>query len=385
MSRNIRVLHLGKFYDPFKGGIELVTKDLVEVCNEKGVTSDVLCFAHDGVDCGYDSGFEYTVYRASSFAGLGSARFSLDFFRQLRAMVPHYDFVHLHLPNPMAHLALWACRPKAKIILHWHSDIVKQKFFWFIYRPFVRSLIKKSAAVIGATSAHLESSDFSKVFKDMKCQVIPYLFDFAKFDSIPPNSDSIKGIKQKFGSRRIIFSIGRHVYYKGFGDLINAAKFLPDDYVVAIGGSGADTDKLQQQIYQEGLQGKVYMLGRLSNAELINYLDACDVFVLSSNFRSEMFGMVQLESFARSTPVVCTKISGSGVHLVGNDGATGLVVDVNSPSSIAAAVQEIIEGNSYKSFCNNAREWLDLRYNRDELITRYTSLYRTLLVQESAD
>ncbi|MCV5863701.1 glycosyl transferase family 1, partial [Escherichia coli] len=50
--------------------------------------------------------------------------------------------------------------------------------------------------------------------------------------------DRIKKIKNSYPGKLIVFSLGRHVYYKGFDYLIDAAKYLDDNYIIIIGGQG---------------------------------------------------------------------------------------------------------------------------------------------------
>jgi len=40
----MKVLHIGKYYPPYFGGIEKVNFDLVEGLNEAGTETDVICF-----------------------------------------------------------------------------------------------------------------------------------------------------------------------------------------------------------------------------------------------------------------------------------------------------------------------------------------------------
>ena len=99
-------------------------------------------------------------------------------------MMADYDIIHMHLPNPMAHLAVLLCRPKAKLVLYWHSDIISQKIMKKFYHPFLKRLIAQSSAMTGATPAHIDQSDYSEYFLN-KSVVIPYIFDHQKYASIP--------------------------------------------------------------------------------------------------------------------------------------------------------------------------------------------------------
>ena len=60
-------------------------------------------------------------------------------------------------------------------------------------------------------------------------------------------------------------------------------------------------------------------LGRVSDADLPAFYQACDVFVLPSIARTEAFGVVQIEAMAAGVPVVSTNLP-TGVPWVNQDG-----------------------------------------------------------------
>jgi len=376
MSNKIRVLQIGKFFEPYKGGIELVSLGLSEALNNDEIECDVLCFAHE--DNASDENYGFNVFRAKPLFKFGSTCISLDFIKILKRVAGNYDILHLHLPNPMAHLAILLCRPKAKIVLHWHSDIIRQKIFARFYNPILKRLISKASAVIGATISHVEESDFSDMFGKKKV-VIPYIFDHHSLSERAVDIAAVEKIRNEFPDKKILFSIGRHVYYKGFHNLVLALKFLSDDYVVVIGGAGPEGKTLRETIVREGLMDRAYLVGRLSDKELVDYLDASTIFVMPSNFRSEMFGMVQLEAFARSRPVICTTIPRSGVPHVGKHDVTGLTVPINSPKAIAEAVETITAPLRYQAYCNDSLRWVRLEYACDKLIRAHIQAYKTIL------
>ncbi len=372
----IKVLQIGKFYEPYKGGIELVSLSLAEALNNTEIQCDVLCFAHDNSESTESHGFN--VFRAKSILRFGSACISLDFIKILKRVADNYDILHVHLPNPMAHLAILLCRPKAKIVLHWHSDIIRQKIFARFYNPLLKRLISKASAIIGATIAHVDESDFSDMF-DKKKVVIPYIFDHHSLSERALDNSAVEKIRNQFLGKKILFSIGRHVYYKGFSNLVLALKFLSDDYVVIVGGTGPDEEGLRETIFREGLMDRAYLVGRLSDKELVDYLDASTIFVMPSNFRSEMFGMVQLEAFARSRPVICANIPRSGVAYVGKHGVTGLTVPINSPKAIADAVEAISAPARYQAYCNDSYRWVRSEYDYEKLVRLHTQTYNAIL------
>lgn len=110
--------------------------------------------------------------------------------------------------------------------------------------------------------------------------------------------------------------MGRLVAYKGFEYLIKAARQLGNDCVVLIGGKGVLQESLQALIEEQGVADKVKLIGFVSNEELPGYFGACDLFCLSSIWKTEAFAIVQVEAMSCGKPVVATKISGSGVSWV---------------------------------------------------------------------
>jgi len=101
------------------------------------------------------------------------------------------------------------------------------------YRPFLDHSLRAADAIIAATPAHISSSEqLSPVRETARFRVVPYGFDLSRFEPRPALADEIRG---RFGGRFLIFALGRHVYYKGFGFLIRALASLPGA-ALALGG-----------------------------------------------------------------------------------------------------------------------------------------------------
>jgi glycosyltransferase involved in cell wall biosynthesis len=196
---------------------------------------------------------------------------------------------------------------------------------------------------VAPTKKHLDDSDFSKYFTNKEC-VIPY----------PLNIIAKRSSYVKENGKKIIFSCGRLIYYKGFEVLAEAAKYLSDEFVVHIAGDGPLYNKLLKRIKKYDLLDKVKLLGCLSDKQLAGEFRQCFVFCLPSVKRSEMFGVVQVEAFCYGKPVISTNIPRSGVSEVNKDGITGYVVEINNPQAIAEKVELLNNGVIYHELCNNA-------------------------------
>lgn len=296
----------------------------------------------------------------------------------MRKIQKDYDIIHLHLPNPFAAVLFQLTRYKGKLVLHWHSDIVRQKVLRKLYYPFQYRLLKKADRVIVTSQNYLDGSADLKPFKS-KCVVIPIGIDKHE---IKVNQPFRNELEEKYDGKMVIFSLGRLIYYKGFDYLIAAATKLPDNYTVLIGGVGELEQQLRQQIENSRLEGKVQLVGKIPLEELGAYYDRADIFCLPSHERSEAFGVVLIEALSFSKPLISSSIPGSGVNWVNEHKVTGLVVE---PKNAAAIADAVIEIGSNKSVMNDLAVNAGVRFARlfdkDKMILSITELYKEILAE----
>ena len=169
--KNIRILQVNKLYYPVTGGIERVVQQLAEglcdvtdskvlVCQQKGKTTTEQI---NGVE----------VTRASSIGMLSSLPLSMSFLWKFRNMSRDRDILHIHMPFPLGDLACFLSGYRGKVVLWWHSDIVRQKRMLKIYRPLMEWLLRRADCIIVATQGHIDGSEFLKPYED-KCRIIPF-------------------------------------------------------------------------------------------------------------------------------------------------------------------------------------------------------------------
>ena len=259
---------------------------------------------------------------------------------------------------------------KGRVILHWHSDILAQKLLLFFYQPLQWWLIRRAERVIGTSPVYIhESRNLSRVQQKVVCVPIgitPVIYDFR----------AAEAIRSSMPGKKLIFALGRLVPYKDFGTLVEAARFLSEDYRVLIGGSGPLKEELLQQINDKGLQDKVRLLGYLDSWDVPNWFGASDLFVLSSDRRTEAFGVVQIEAMSCGKPVVATMIPHSGVSWVNDNGVSGYNVHPHDPKALAAAIQQICDDpDTYMQFSAGAMERFETVFTSREMIDKIIKIY----------
>lgn len=351
----MKVLHIGKFYPPFYGGIEKVNYDLVEQLNNiENCQVDELCFQHSSKNKIYDnnSNVGYKLFRAPILTIFHSTPISLKFFNIYRKIRNDYDIIHIHLPNPWAALAPILFKTKAKIVLHWHSDIVKQKKLMIIYRPFQTMLLRRACSIIVTSRNYFNGSMDLQPYAN-KVRVIPIGISINHL-TFPDGLDD--KIRKQYPGKKIVLSIGRLTYYKGFQYLIDAAKYINDDTIILVGGCGELKEHLNNLITKNNVSKRIKLIGRIPQEELGAYFKAADVFCLPSIVRTEAFGVVLIEALAMNVPIVACNIPNSGVNWVNQHEVTGLNVPICDGAALAQAINKILSSpellHKFQAGCN---------------------------------
>jgi glycosyltransferase involved in cell wall biosynthesis len=371
----LRVLQFGRFWNDEHGGIErhvyLLSKGLaargVDVVN---VVASANLQGHDEQTVGF------RLIQAPSFGvAFRTAMSPALIWRalQLHRTKP-FDLFHLHLQDPLSHLASLLLPRDIPRIVTWHHDIVRQKRLLKLYLPLLQNEIRRSSALVAATPAHFgTSSQIPNDFPAGRRHAIPYGMDFGILQLSTRTASLRDSLRQQTGNRRLIFALGRHVSYKGFDVLIQAMQGL--DAVLVLGGSGPLTAQLQLQASTLGLNKRVIFAGRIPDENLAAYFHACDVFCLPSVTQMEAFGLVQLEAMACGKPVVCTQLR-NGVNVVNRDGETGLAVPPGNPKALALALGHLLSNDDLRQRLGEAgRERAHGIYSLDAMVSSHLRLY----------
>ena len=372
----MKVLQVCKFYQPVMGGIETVAWELAEGFARAGVQGDVLCSNQRRVTEQQRFASGYEVVRASSLGMLLSTSMAPAMIGELRRMSRGVDVIHVHMPDPMAALAIWMVRPKARIVVHWHSDVVRQRRAMRFYEPLQRWLLERADAIIATSAAYTHSSQALKPWLE-KVSVIPIGIGDNRGQDFAPKTAALR---EQLQGRRMIFALGRMTYYKGFDVLIEAARNLPDDVVVVIGGDGPELARHRETVERLGLTGKVLLPGHIDDGDLPSYYEACDIFCMSSTVRSEAYGVTIVEAMVMGKPVVATDIVGSGVPWVNVHGVTGFNTPVGQALPLAATLSRLLgDPNLRERMGHASRQRYLNEFNSDRMSRKTLELYETLV------
>lgn len=349
-----KVLHVSKYYYPFRGGTEQIAQDCVTAL--KGIYEQMIfCFNHEPGDK-TDIVEDIEVVRAGCFAKISSQSLSLSYGKLLKQTMESFkpDIVVFHYPNPFsAHYILKYLNKNTKFIIYWHLDVVKQRLLksFFIFQN--KNLIARANKIIATSPNYIEGSPWMQQVKN-KCVVIPNCINVERFEKTPVVEEIEKKIKEDNAGKIICLAVGRHTEYKGFKYLIEASKYLDDRFKIYITGKGELTEKLMNQATGDE---KIKFLGLVSDEELKAYMLAMDIFCFSSITKNEAFGLALAEAMYYEKASVTFTIPGSGVNYVSINAETGLEVPNRDVKAYADAMTQLADDKELREkYGRNAKQ-----------------------------
>jgi glycosyltransferase involved in cell wall biosynthesis len=371
----LRVLQVASYYPPTIGGMETVVRDLAEGLVAAGDSVTVLCAAGNE-----RSGVEETggvsVQRSPSIGKLLSQPLTPFLPVTLHRLHRRFDIVHLHMSNPLAEAAVLSLPPASatRVVITYHSDIVRQKRLRAFYGPVQRAVLARSRRIVVPTQNHVRYSDLLPGFAD-KCTVVPFGISEQRYALTPESRELAAALRRRHG--RFILFVGRLVYYKGVSDLVEAMRKV--DAPLVIVGDGPLRTALDEQVRSSGLGGRVFLAGALPQSELNAHFEACDVLALPSVSRAEGFGMTLLEGMVFGKPLVTTRLP-SGIQVVNVDGETGLQVKPRDTVELASALNRLLADDVLRATMGvAARRRVDEVFSLEGMIRGYRKVYEQAL------
>lgn len=369
----MRILELGKFYPPYRGGMETLLQSWAEGFVRRGAAVDCVV-ANVAPRTAHEQVNGVRVHRLATLGTLWSAPLCPAYLSSPRRYPA--DVWHAHFPNPLADAACYLSRRDVPLVLHYHSDVVRQAGMMWLYAPLLRWLLRRAARIVVATPQHVAYSPWLAPVR-AKCDVVPFGINLERFQLTPQVSQAAAELRRQAGGRAILLNVGRLVSYKGQRYLIEAAREL--DAVVWLVGDGPLRAELAATARAAGVAERVVFWGEVEEERLLGLLHAADLFVLPSITPNEAFGLVQVEAFACGRPVVSCALR-SGVPFVNLDGVTGLVVPPADAGALAGAIRRLLADDPWRARLGEAaRQRAKTEFEESVMLRRYWTVFEGLL------
>jgi len=141
-------------------------------------------------------------------------------------------------------------------------------------------------------------------------------------------------------------------------------------------GDGPERARLEELTRESGIQERVTFLGKRAHADMPGLLSSGDLAVIPSLM--EATSVAALEAMACELPVLASDVGGLPEIV---DHQIGGLCRPGDPSSLAAAVVELLGQGDLQEKGRLARERVVARWSNDRLARRHLEIYRELIHQ----
>ncbi len=375
----MKIMHVGKYYPPYRGGMETALQNLAEGLLDADCQVSLVVAGHQSVDSretiyGPLLGRKGGLVRAAVCGVINSQPVTPSLVGVLRREVALFqpDLVQLHLPNPLA-AAAWlglvatGMPNRPPMTVWYHADITRQRIAGRLIAPLISRCLAQSAGVSVSSESLAQRSPVLQPHRD-KVTVVPFGITPEPWSEVTPSLDG-----------PFLF-VGRLVPYKGVNILFEALAQVPAARLVVV-GEGPEKPDLLDLGERLGVLDRVSFVGTLDEQGIAAHLGRARALVLPSVDASEAFGLVQLEAMAAGVPVIATDLP-TGVPEVGVPGETGFLVAPRDSSALATAMARLQQDTELTQKMGQAgRERFGAQYSRAKMIERLLDWYREILSQ----
>ncbi len=362
----MKVMHIGKYLPPAKGGME---NSIINICRNLSEKNgiEVVLVGTNGIGLQVENNEKFKIKSLRTWWTLASTPIVTGLYKIIKVEKP--DIIHVHLPNPWVTLLLSAV--KTPIIATYHCDIVSFNILKKFYAPILKLFLKRCLKVI-TTSPQLTKSSELKLYQK-KLRVISL--------SVPPLSlvhENLELTEQlRITSKNLILFVGRLVPYKGLQFLIEAMKEI-DGHLIIV-GEGTIKKNLIKLVRDKNLASKITFAGSVSDEDLPSYYNAAKVVALPSINEGEALGICLIEALSLGRPLVTTDLM-TGVSYVNQDKETGFVVPPMDSSSLAKAIKNILQNpETWDKFSKNAKIRYEEIFDLAKIGEQHVDIYKEVL------
>ncbi len=321
-------------YDPQNfGGIEMVTRNLIEVLFEKKLEVQVIAGSRESY-CEKRNGYSYRGVRIlNKFKGapillFGNIKFICAGYRS--------DLIIFQEPYPTLLPAIYILRFlfQKKIIILVHA-IPSMPFVIKSLYSKIRGFLLNRVSVVATSPILLDQLGLEN---NSLSSVIPCCFDEKNCESINIES-SLNKINLPQIPERYILYCGRLAEYKGLGVLMQAIIDSPQIQFI-IAGEGVMNKYISNKIERYNLKNVIFINKYISDLEKYYLIKNSYSIVLPSINSSEAFAIIQLEAMYFSRPIINTNLK-NGVNYVAPHLVSAYSVPVSDSKALTNAIEKV--------------------------------------------
>ncbi len=298
-----------------------------------------------------------------------------------------YDIIHAHLFFSDFYTALsYPLFPSARRVVSFHNlayasypaNTLWKKFRKQIHSFLVRNCIDAQIGVSTAVAEH-----YSAHLKLENVNVIHNGFPIDKLYPSPTLKKTEIQARYNISPHEFVIIVpGRLVPEKDHGVLLQAIKILKQKNLcpkVLIFGNGPLKSWLYQKLVKEQLLGQIILNEAIPHKELMDVIQATDLFVMPSIY--EGFGLAHAEAMAMAKPVITTSVGGL-TDLIEND-VSGILVPPKDADSLANAIAVLMKDDHKREQLGQAaRKRIETCFSVNVIADHYVNFYNRILTNQ---
>jgi phosphatidylinositol alpha-1,6-mannosyltransferase len=254
------------------------------------------------------------------------------------------------------------------------------------YQWFVPRLFRAMDGVLPISRATAEEC-LARGAAPEKVRVVPCGVDLGRFPPVEDRAATRRALLEALGEALpedalLLCSVGRHVKRKGFAWFAEeVVPGLPEGVVYLLAGEGPETPRIRQVVREKGMEGRVRLLGRVSEERLATLYRGADLFVMPNvpvPGDMEGFGVVMLEAGLCGLPVLAAELE--GIRDVVREGRNGHLL----PSGDAGAFVEAVaryrrDRGALAALSESARRYVAETFSWRAVADRYVEALREVV------
>ncbi len=270
--------------------------------------------------------------------GAAQTRFAHPLFSRIAPQVAWADVVHANTPAALtAATALVAKRQRVPVVMGVHTQLETSTLQApLVGAPLAALLSLWYKILFGAadllTAPTRFAAELARQFFAGRIEVVSNGLDLS--EQLVPRPTS-----QRRTGKQLTY-VGRLSPEKRPLDLLELLRELPDDVRLAVAGEGPLERPLRESASRLGLEGRVDLLGFISEDEKRDLLARTDLFVMPSP--AELQSIATLEAMAAGAAVAAVGYESSAVPQLVREAGGGIVLEPRDPVAQAAAVAALL-------------------------------------------
>jgi glycosyltransferase involved in cell wall biosynthesis len=369
----LRILHLvatGK-----RRGAEVFASDLVRALSDEGVSQQVGVLRATALEVEFDAP---RAFLGDGEGILPGARVAPRALRNIRALVRAYepDVVQAHGGEALKYAIASLIARRAPLVYRRIGDAAPLLGRGRMRRRAHGALMRRADRIVAvAEGVRRETVELFGVHP-RKVLTIPNGVDRRRLTPTRTRDETRRSLAIPPGTP-VVVSMGALTWEKDpVAHIRTTARVLREvaDVVHVWVGDGPMREELRAAASQEGLDGRLIMLGE--RTDIADLLGAADVLVFAS--RTEGMPASVIEAGMVGTPVAGYAVA--GVPEVVVDGATGFLVPPGDLDALAGRVVKLLRDDRLRTAMGeSARERCVARFDIHTVAPRYISLYEQVV------